>query len=237
MVLMMHMVATVGGMAFLPWSTRRLSRLAFLSDHKLRTLTLRRVLARAIGASLLERTATIGGVVLFSFYQPVMCCLIVLLSPNILVAGLAGLYGVVWMNFIVFSSIILSVWGAERGKHLEAALNGLLGVACSMMGLLMVYAAIFLMVDVRNSADLSRITRLADAAYFSTMTWTTVGYGDIVPGSGVARMFVAAEAINGSVVMAFFIAALVAAAKVFDERTEQAVRDLEQTLEAEEAAK
>ena len=46
--------------------------------------------------------------------------------------------------------------------------------------------------------------------YFSVVTWTTVGYGDVTPANPLARAFAAAEAFNGYIVMAIFIAALVA---------------------------
>jgi hypothetical protein len=226
-VLMLQVVGTVGGMAFLPWSTRLLGRMRFLSDHRVRTRSLRRVLFRALRVRLLEKAAAVVGVALYSAYHPLMCCALVLICPGRHLAAAVGFYCAAWMNVVVFSSIILSVWGSEKGKNLESALIGLFGVVCSMTGLLMVYGAIFLRMDVRNSGDPSAVTSLADAAYFSTMTWTTVGYGDIVPGSRLARIFVAVEAINGSVVMAFFIAALVSVAKIFDDQTDVVVRRLE----------
>ena len=46
--------------------------------------------------------------------------------------------------------------------------------------------------------------------YFSFITLSTVGFGDIVPVSHVARMLAAAEAITGTLFMAVFIARLVA---------------------------
>lgn len=46
--------------------------------------------------------------------------------------------------------------------------------------------------------------------YFSFITLSTVGYGDIVPVAGVARMLAAAEAITGTLFVAVLIARLVA---------------------------
>ena len=46
--------------------------------------------------------------------------------------------------------------------------------------------------------------------YFSFITLSTVGYGDITPVSNVARMLAAAEAITGTLFVAVFIARLVA---------------------------
>ena len=47
--------------------------------------------------------------------------------------------------------------------------------------------------------------------YFSFVTLTTLGYGDIRPASDVARMFATAEAITGQLFIAVFIARLIGA--------------------------
>ncbi len=48
------------------------------------------------------------------------------------------------------------------------------------------------------------------SVYFSFITLTTVGYGDITPVANVARMLAAAEAMTGTIYMAVFISRLVA---------------------------
>ncbi len=49
-----------------------------------------------------------------------------------------------------------------------------------------------------------------NAFYFSFITLSTVGYGDITPASRIARWLAAMEAITGSLYVAVLIARLVA---------------------------
>jgi hypothetical protein len=49
------------------------------------------------------------------------------------------------------------------------------------------------------------LARFVDAAYFSTITLSTTGYGDIVPVSGVARVLVAVEIIVGFGLLGFLL--------------------------------
>jgi hypothetical protein len=50
-----------------------------------------------------------------------------------------------------------------------------------------------------------------DSVYFSIITLTTIGYGDISPASGPARMLAMLEAVTGTMYMAVMVARLVAA--------------------------
>jgi hypothetical protein len=49
------------------------------------------------------------------------------------------------------------------------------------------------------------LSRFADAAYFSTVTLSTTGYGDIVPVSGLARAVVAVEIMIGFGLLGFLL--------------------------------
>ena len=53
--------------------------------------------------------------------------------------------------------------------------------------------------------------RQTDLLYFSLVTLTTVGYGDVVPLSGEARMLAALEAVTGVLYIAITVAILVSA--------------------------
>ena len=53
------------------------------------------------------------------------------------------------------------------------------------------------------------VTRVLQMRYFSFMTLTTVGYGDIVPHSDAARTLAALEAVTGQIFLTVLIARLV----------------------------
>ncbi len=50
--------------------------------------------------------------------------------------------------------------------------------------------------------------RAFDYVYFSVVTWTTLGYGDVSPVSELARILASSEALVGYIVMALIIAAV-----------------------------
>jgi hypothetical protein len=60
--------------------------------------------------------------------------------------------------------------------------------------------------------------RLEELIYFSFVTLTTVGYGDIVAKTNPARALAAAEAVTGSLFLAVFIARLVGLHMVHEKR-------------------
>lgn len=47
-----------------------------------------------------------------------------------------------------------------------------------------------------------------DFIYFSMITWTTVGYGDLIPASVISKLAAGIEALMGYLVMALYLAAL-----------------------------
>jgi hypothetical protein len=69
--------------------------------------------------------------------------------------------------------------------------------------LIVIFALVFQRFGLNsNGADVSAPE---DFLYFSIITWTTVGYGDITP-SAQARMFAATEALSGYVFMGLYLA-------------------------------
>lgn len=98
----------------------------------------------------------------------------------------------------------LSTWLAQmRHLHRTRVLVLILGLLAAHVVEIWIYAVAFGLLD--GMADFGRITHLQvpdpgshwlDYVYYSFVTYTTVGYGDIVP-VGPIRFIAAAEALNG----------------------------------------
>jgi hypothetical protein len=73
------------------------------------------------------------------------------------------------------------------------------------------YAAIINLYPGSFQLGSNSIDRQSDLLYFSLVTLTTVGYGDVVPLSGEARMLAALEAVTGVLCIAITVAILVSA--------------------------
>ena len=76
-----------------------------------------------------------------------------------------------------------------------------------MVSIISIYAQIYVDLKMGDPIKKDNIT-FADAMYFSIVTWTTVGYGDIFPSTD-ARMYAASEALTGYIVMVLFVGALI----------------------------
>jgi Ion channel len=93
------------------------------------------------------------------------------------------------------------------GVHLYTAVSIYL-----LLGIL--WAALYCAVDVARPGSFVRgnyalIDRQSELLYFSLVTLSTVGYGDIIPVNGEVRMLAALEAITGVLYIAITVALLV----------------------------
>jgi Ion channel len=82
-------------------------------------------------------------------------------------------------------------------------------IAVELMGIatvIMMYAEIYILFGLKNSAG-ADVNDGVSCLYFSIITWTTVGYGDLLPSDPI-RLVAASEALVGYVAMAFLIAFL-----------------------------
>ncbi|MEM0965264.1 MAG: potassium channel family protein [Verrucomicrobiota bacterium] len=128
-------------------------------------------------------------------------------------AGLAGVIGLVFCRFI---RLLM--------KTREVTLDTLLIGISSYLMLAVFWAAMYSICTLLDPSAFSFSSALQStlegrivlegknaglAIYFSTVTQTTLGYGDITPVSSLARMLVSAQALMGQIYVAILIGRLV----------------------------
>lgn len=102
--------------------------------------------------------------------------------------------------------IFLFAMAREIGQRNRLAVSIFILVNVSLI--ICLFGNIYRWSGLKDTATNSAPTRpLLDAIYFSVVTWTTLGYGDIIP-SLESRPIAAMEALAGYLVMSLLIAVL-----------------------------
>ncbi|NEV61211.1 potassium channel family protein [Thiorhodococcus minor] len=144
------------------------------------------------------------------------------LVAAILVVMLAGLFfnwahmDVLWL-VILLAYLALTVWVATRQVLLTGPIDGnkIVGAVCIFLLLGLIWTTLYMLVAVRNPEAFYGIAPgpwheiFPDLVYFSFVSMTTLGYGDIGPTAPIARFLVYAEAITGQFYIAVLVATLV----------------------------
>jgi hypothetical protein len=127
-------------------------------------------------------------------------------------------------GFELASSVITAVWiasaitivGKELFRQREVTTNMIFGAIVTYLLAAVAFAYVFEILELFQSGSFSGIPDYASAQelgdallYFSLVSLTTVGYGDITPMSGVARPLAALEGVFGTLYLAVMIARLV----------------------------
>ncbi len=94
-------------------------------------------------------------------------------------------------------------------RHPEVSMATLMGAICVYMLLGIVFAELYLMLDDIDTFFAQGPRPPGDFLYFSFVTMTTLGYGDLTPGSRAAKTVVGLEAVVGQLFIAILIARLV----------------------------
>jgi len=122
---------------------------------------------------------------------------------------------------VVFMALLVWItWSLIRTllEHQTVQRNTLYGAACAYLLIGLAFTALYVVLERVHPpalvADVGRRGRAelawADVVFFSFMTLTTVGYGDITPVSPEARLIALFEAVTGVFFLAFLVARLVA---------------------------
>lgn len=121
-------------------------------------------------------------------------------------------YSVVVMVFLrIISGRKMFVGGVKVTRTLRGVLQDFLRMLVLVFLSIEAYAKIYISTGISSSGK--SIGDLPNAMYFSVITWTTVGYGDILP-EGYSRLVSATEAVTGVITMGLLIAALTTIAQI-----------------------
>lgn len=127
------------------------------------------------------------------------------------------LFGVLFLGFTVVV-VLHHVFTTDR-----VTVDTIAAALCVYLMLGVLWALVYSVMEMLSPGSLAMLsgaveaesirfggTRSVLALYYSFVTMTTLGYGDIVPRSAPARMFAAMEAIMGQMYLAVLVARLVA---------------------------
>jgi hypothetical protein len=104
-------------------------------------------------------------------------------------------------------SFLVSFVRAGAASRPALAVLSFIGIILLMI--LSLFADIYFWAGINLSGSSDQIKDFSTCLYFSVITWTTVGYGDIVPTPGIARLAASLEALSGIAVMGAYVSALV----------------------------
>jgi hypothetical protein len=122
-----------------------------------------------------------------------------LLTTSIGDSAKAGAFAI-WF-FLIWRIVkaIKGIYGPESTKYLELTpvWRILLEVTTAYCLAIFCFAVLYVYLVRRDKGAFSEALRLGDAVYFSVVTMTTTGYGDISPKSGLARTVVCIQILFG----------------------------------------
>lgn len=105
-------------------------------------------------------------------------------------------------------------------RHAEITVSTVAGALCLYLLIGMVFPCVFLAVAFLTGRPFLEATgpgailHTGDYFYFSFVTMTTTGFGDVVPATGIARALSMVEAVLGQLFLATLVARLVSAAGI-----------------------
>ena len=137
---------------------------------------------------------------------------IVLLSAILDASGLHYTHLLILISFYIYAT-----WLAARQVLFTGPIdtNKIVGAICIYLLMGLIWALAYLLIAQATPGAFNGLDQLpwyqnfADVSYYSYVTLTTLGYGDISPVAPVARFLVYMEAIVGVFYMAILVASLV----------------------------
>lgn len=133
-----------------------------------------------------------------------------------------NLYSPIWqycsfLSLIAFLLVSITFTLRQVVFSTEMSVNRLVGAVCIFLLIGVIWALVYTLVDFLEPASFTGVAAGPPASwdsgwlYFSFVTLTTLGYGDILPVSGLARTLAYLQAVAGQFYVAVLVAGLVSA--------------------------
>jgi hypothetical protein len=119
---------------------------------------------------------------------------------------IAPIANILLMLFLSFTMLVIFSFVLKSTEVNRDVLYGAVSIYMLIGG---IWWVIYMLIEMMQPGSFSGIKGWSDFLYYSFSTLTTVGYGDIVPVTSVARSFAVLEAIIGVMYLAVIISRLV----------------------------
>jgi len=148
-----------------------------------------------------------------AFIFPIAIVAFSLVSAWLDNAGFDQLYLLLLLSFLISSALRTMKQVMFTG---DIDMNKILGAICLYLLIGLIWAVLYTLVQLTFPGSFANITSnnewftlFPDFIYFSFVTITTLGFGDISPLSPISRFFVYSEAVIGQLYLAILVASLV----------------------------
>ena len=144
--------------------------------------------------------------------RPLVALLLLATALQVLdFAGVPGLEGPLAALALVIVAAAMVATFAELLGNREATTDGLVGAIFGYLLIAAAWSLLFRQLEILHpgSFHLAEGDRDTQLLYFSLITITTVGYGDVLPLTAVARIWAALEAVVGTLYIAILIGRIV----------------------------
>jgi hypothetical protein len=115
------------------------------------------------------------------------------------------------ITFVLVAAMLLAIF-RRMSIHLTISIATVLGGLCIYLLIGLLFSSVYSFLDAADSTQLfAQVPNAtaADTLYFSYITMTTVGYGDLTPVGNLPRMLAATEALMGQIYLVTAVALLV----------------------------
>ena len=118
--------------------------------------------------------------------------------------------GIIWVLLVLIAPVVVV---RQVMSHEVVRTETIVGAVCAYLLIALGFSYVYLWIDFFSGPFFVSGEEASTAfPYFSLVTITTLGYGDLAPASAVARALATVEALTGQIFLVVFVARLVSVA-------------------------